>query len=185
MTLSSYVPYAKRVPVWDIAVRLFHWSLVALVAMTYFWAEQRALHRSLGYAVVGLIGFRLIWGLIGTRHARFANFVPSPRRLIYYLIDMAQGREPRHLGHNPAGGAMIVALLATLAAVGTTGYMMGQDAWFGVAWVESAHKTLVQVLVILICLHVTGVVFSSLRHRENLVLSMVTGEKDADDDAHA
>jgi cytochrome b len=176
---------SARVRVWDIAVRLFHWSLVASVTATYLLSEQRSLHRKLGYVVVALIAFRLIWGLIGTHHARFASFIPGPRRLISYLRDIALRREARHLGHSPAGAAMIVALLVTLTAVGATGYMMGMDRYFGQEWVEDAHKMLVDGLIVLIVLHLAGVIIASLRHRENLVAAMVTGLKQADDPTHA
>lgn len=185
MTISMTCNSPKRVKVWDIGVRLFHWTLVASVASTYFLAEQRVLHRRLGYVVIALICFRLIWGLIGTYHARFVNFVPGPQRFFGYLRDMMRGREARYLGHNPAGAAMIVALLVTLTAVGGSGYMMGMDAWFGVEWVEDAHKWLVNLLLVLVALHISGVVLSSRKHRENLVLAMVTGEKDATLDDHA
>ena len=106
--------------------------------------------------------------------------MPGPRKFLRYLAAMWTGREARYLGHNPAGAAMIVALLVLLAAVGTTGYMMGMDAFFGVEWVEDLHKALVNGLLVLVALHVAGVVLSSRRHRENLVLAMITGEKDRD-----
>lgn len=184
MTISMTSNSPQRIKVWDIGVRLFHWTMVASVASAYFLAEQRVLHRRLGYVVIALIAFRLIWGLIGTHHARFVNFVPGPRRFFGYLRDMARGRELRYLGHNPAGAAMIVALLSTLAAVGGSGYMMGMDAWFGVEWVENAHKLLVNLLLVLVALHVGGVVLSSRRHHENLALAMLTGEKEVTKDEH-
>lgn len=171
---------STRVRVWDIGVRLFHWSLVAMFAATYVVAEQRSLHRTLGYVVIALISFRLVWGIIGGKHARFADFIPSPRRLSGYLRDMIRGTEARYLGHNPAGAAMIIALLTTLGGICATGYMMGMDAYFGLEWVEDAHKALVSLALILIIGHIGGVIFSSVRHRENLVKSMITGEKDAD-----
>ena len=170
-----------HVRVWDLAVRLFHWSLVAMVTLTYVFDDPRKLHRTLGYVVIGLIAFRLVWGLAGTRHARFTDFVPGPGRLLGYLRDMARGREDRYLGHNPAGGAMIVCLLVTLAAVGVTGYMMGMDAYFGQEWVEHTHKTLVNILLMLVAFHIGGVILSSWRHRENLVMSMITGQKEIHD----
>jgi cytochrome b len=178
MTTYTSIP---RVRVWDLGVRLFHWSLVTMVAGAYFLDSPRSLHRSLGYVVIGLIAFRLIWGFVGTKHARFSDFVPGPVTFLRYVGDILRGREARYLGHNPAGGAMIIALLTTLAGVGVSGYMMGMDAYFGASWVEHLHKSLVTVLLSLIGLHVGGVVLSSLRHRENLVVSMVTGQKDADD----
>ena len=169
-----------RVRVWDLGVRLFHWSLVTMVSLTYLFEDPRKLHRTLGYVVIGLIAFRLIWGFVGTHHARFASFVPGPRQLIGYLRDMAKGREARYLGHNPAGAAMIVMLLLTLMGVGASGYMMGMDTYFGEEWVEELHEAFVNLLLVLVACHVGGVVFSSWRHRENLVVSMITGKKDPD-----
>ncbi len=178
MTLYDTTQSSERVRVWDLGVRLFHWSLVTMVALTYIFDEPRKLHRTMGYVVIGLIAFRLVWGLIGTRHARFVDFIPGPMQLLSYLRDMLRGREGRYLGHNPAGAAMILALLTTLAAVGVTGYMMGMDAYFGQDWVEDTHKTLVNLLLTLVVCHVGGVIFSSWRHQENLVKSMITGEKE-------
>lgn len=171
-------PQPGRVKVWDLGVRVFHWSLVSMVALTYLFDEQRQLHRFLGYVVLALIAFRLIWGVVGSRHARFVDFIPGPRRLLGYLRDMLRGREDRYLGHNPAGAAMIIVLLATLCAVGATGYMMGMDAYFGQDWVEQTHKLLVNILLVCVVCHVGGVIYSSRKHRENLVVSMITGVKD-------
>ncbi|WP_457647933.1 cytochrome b/b6 domain-containing protein [Profundibacter sp.] len=172
----------KTVPVWDIGVRLFHWSLVTSVTLSYFVISPRDMHKFFGYTVVTLITFRLIWGIIGPKHARFSNFIPGPRKLLGYLRDIARGREERYLGHNPAGAAMIVALLLVLGSIGTTGYMMGMDAYFGEEWVEDLHKALVNGLLVLVMLHLAGVVTASLRHKENLVAAMVTGQKPADVD---
>lgn len=167
----------KKVRVWDIGVRLFHWSLVAMFASAYLFAEQRTVHIYLGYVVASLIAFRLIWGFAGTKHARFADFVPGPFKLLRYLRDMISGKEARSLGHNPAGGAMIIVLLTTISGISVTGYMIGMDAYFGKEWVEDLHKALVNVALGLVVLHLGGVIFSSVRHRENLVKAMITGEK--------
>ncbi|WP_022704793.1 cytochrome b/b6 domain-containing protein [Pseudorhodobacter ferrugineus] len=171
----------KTVQVWDLGVRLFHWSLVAMVAAAYLTEDFRKIHRYLGYAVLVLIGFRLIWGVTGSHHARFASFIPGPARLIAYLRDIVAGRERRYLGHNPAGAAMIVALLVTLGAVGATGYMMGMDRYFGQSWVENTHKTLVDGLLVLVAFHLGGVLHASYHHSENLVRAMLTGRKTLDD----
>lgn len=176
MTMTAMTPI--RVKVWDAGVRLFHWSLVASVAGAWLLADTRWLHRWLGYVVIGLIAFRLIWGVIGGHHARFTDFIPSPRHLLLYLRDMARGHEARMLGHNPAGAAMIVALLTLLSSICATGVMMGMDRYFGQEWVEHWHKGLVNGLLVLIVLHLAGVVVASLRHKENLVAAMVHGQKD-------
>ena len=172
----------KTIAVWDIGVRLFHWSLVTSVTLSYFVISPRDMHKFFGYTMVALITFRLIWGLIGPKHARFSNFIPGPRKLLGYLADIARGVEDRYLGHNPAGAAMIVALLLVLGSIGTTGYMMGMDAYFGEEWVEDLHKALVNGLLVLVMLHLAGVVTASLRHKENLVAAMVTGQKPEDVD---
>ena len=171
---------ANRVRVWDIGVRLFHWSLVTMFVSAYFLTDPRSLHRNLGYVVIGLIGFRMVWGLIGGKHARFADFVPGPRRLFSFAKDVFRGREARYLGHNPLGAVMILALLTTLGGICATGYMMGMNAYFGVEWVENAHKTLVNLALFLIAGHLGGIIFTSLRHRENLVKAMITGNKECD-----
>jgi cytochrome b len=173
-----------RVRVWDLGVRLFHWSLVAMVVAAYFTEDLRDVHKALGYIVVGLIAFRLLWGLIGTRHARFTDFVAGPGRVLGYLRDMVHGRERRYLGHNPAGAAMIIMLFATLFSVGATGYMMGMDAYFGQDWVEEAHEVLVNCLLVLVAGHIGGVIYASWHHRENLVVAMITGDKETDDPTH-
>ncbi len=172
----------KSIAVWDIGVRLFHWSLVTSVTLSYFVISPRDMHKFFGYTVVALITFRLIWGIIGPKHARFSNFIPGPRKLLGYLRDIARGVEERYIGHNPAGAAMIVALLLVLGAIGTTGYMMGMDAYFGEEWVEDLHKSLVNGLLALVAFHLAGVALASRRHRENLVAAMVTGQKPEDVD---
>ncbi len=173
---------ARTVRVWDIAVRLFHWSLVAVVGLAFLSEDARTFHEVVGYAAVALVGFRLIWGLIGTRYARFSSFVPTPRRFVAYLRDMKDGREKRYLGHNPAGGAMVVGLLLTLVLVGLTGYYASIQGFSGVRWAGELHEALVNVLAGLIGLHIAGVALASFRHSENLVIAMITGQKTVDDD---
>ncbi len=169
------------VRVWDLVVRAFHWSTVTLFALAYAIEHPRDLHRGLGYALMAILAIRIVWGFVGSKHARFSDFVPSPQRLFAYLSDMGKGSEKRYLGHNPAGGAMILALMLTLAGIGISGWMMGLDALWGADWVEELHEGLVSTALVLIVLHVSGVVFSGLRHHENLVRAMITGLKRAGD----
>ena len=170
-------PGGDRVRVWDVVVRVFHWSTVTLFFAAYLVERPRDLHEGLGLTLMAILAIRVAWGFVGTRHARFADFVPGPRRLAGYLGDLARGREGRTLGHNPAGGAMIVALMLTLAGIGLSGWMMGLDAFWGEDWVEELHEGLVNVALGLIALHLGGVALASLRHGENLVKAMVTGVK--------
>lgn len=166
--------------VWDGVVRLFHWSTVILFALAYLFESPRDLHKLLGYTLMVVLAVRVIWGFVGTPHARFWNFVPTPRRFLLYMTDLARGRERRYLGHNPAGGAMIIALMACLAGIGVSGWMMGLDANFGQDWVEELHESFVNLALLLIALHLAGVALASIRHRENLVKAMLTGVKRAE-----
>lgn len=169
------------IKVWDPFIRVFHWSLVALFAAAYLTSEmwERG-HIVIGYAIAVLLTLRVVWGFIGTRYARFSNFVRGPRAVFTYLRDDLQGRAPRHIGHNPAGGAMIVALIAVLLATCTTGYLMTTEAYWGSKWLEEAHELFANATVGLVALHVLGVLLSSLLHGENLVRAMITGRKRAD-----
>ena len=170
----------QSVKVWDPVVRLFHWSLV--IAFVTAWTtgeEWKSLHENAGYVIAGLLGVRVIWGLVGTRHARFSDFVYHPSKVAGYLVDTAFRRAKRHVGHNPAGGAMVIALMLLLAATATTGIMMTSDAWWGIRWVQETHEVLANLAVLMVGLHLIGVLVASLEHRENLVRSMITGRKRA------
>lgn len=167
-----------EVPVWDGFVRLFHWSLVALVALAWLTADHgKRLHEWSGHAIAGLIVLRLVWGFVGSRHARFGDFLCGPRVVAGYLRDLLAGRERRYLGHNPAGGAMIVALLAVIAATVVTGWLQISDAFWGSQRLEDIHEALATLVLVLVGLHVAGVVFESRRHGENLLRAMLTGRK--------
>lgn len=168
----------KEVKVWDPLVRIFHWSLVASYAVAWLTAgEWDAAHETVGYVIIGLIGFRLIWGVIGPRYARFTNFIYRPSRVRRYLRETLEHRARRHLGHNPAGGAMIIALLLSLGAVTGTGLMMESDAYWGVRWVKEVHEIAANLTLFLVALHVAGVIHASISHGENLARAMITGRK--------
>jgi len=166
------------IKVWDPLVRVFHWSLATLFLAAYLTGEDAGqVHIAAGYGIAGLIALRIVWGFVGPRHARFSNFVRSPREILAYLRDVATFRAPRYLGHNPAGGAMIVALLVMLSGTAVTGYMMTTDAFWGAKWVEEVHETVAILTAGLVLFHVLGVLLSSFLHGENLVKSMITGRK--------
>ncbi len=167
-----------KVKVWDIAVRLFHWSLVLSFAIAWFSAEVwDALHEYSGYIVGGLVVFRILWGLIGSRYARFRQFIYRPSMVFGYLRDSLAGKAKRYIGHNPAGGAMVIALLLSVAGVVISGIAMISDRFWGVEWVGEIHEVLSTFTLILIALHVAGVLYASYEHRENLIRSMITGLK--------
>ncbi|MGH6914253.1 MAG: cytochrome b/b6 domain-containing protein [Geminicoccales bacterium] len=123
---------------------------------------------------------RVAWGFIGPEHARFTSFVRSPLAGVRYLLDLPRGRATRHLGHNPAGGWMVVVLLAMLTIVSGSGILMTTHRFWGDLLVEDIHYVSADITMGLIVLHVCGVIASSLAHRESLVLAMITGRKRVD-----
>lgn len=170
-----------EVRVWDPLVRMFHWSLVALFAFSYLTGEEwKRAHILSGYAIVALLMVRIIWGFVGTRHARFSNFIYSPRTMLGFLRDSLTMRAKRYIGHNPAGGAMVIALIIAISGIAATGYMMTTDAYWGIEWVAEGHELLVDLTLGLIGLHIAGVVLASIEHKENLVRAMITGRKRAE-----
>ena len=168
----------RQIKVWDVLVRVFHWSLVTAFVLAYLTEDDwMLLHVNAGYVITGLLVFRLIWGFAGPRHARFADFVFSPRVVFAYSRDMLRGEAPRHLGHNPAGGAMIIVLWSLLLALGGTGWMLDSPQYRDYRPLLEAHAILSDVLLVLIAVHIIGVLLASWRHRENLILAMLTGRK--------
>jgi cytochrome b len=169
------------VKVWDLFVRVFHWSLAGLFVVAYATGDEiEKVHIAAGYTIAALLSLRILWGFVGPRHARFSSFVRPPREVLAYVRDVMLLRAPRYIGHNPAGGAMILALLAMLAATCATGFMMTTDAFWGAKWIEDVHEILANLTVALIVLHVLGVLAASFEHGENLVRAMITGRKRAD-----
>lgn len=168
----------RRVRVWDPLVRIGHWLLVAGVVAA--WVTRHSAsnwHERLGYLVLGIVALRMVWGWTGSTYARFASFVVSPSRTLDYARQLIARNEPRHLGHNPLGGWMIVALLFTITAVCLTGWLYTTDRFWGMEWVETTHSRLTDLLMILVGLHIVGVFYSTYRHRENLIASMLHGHK--------
>jgi cytochrome b len=169
---------AATMRVWDPLVRVFHWSLVAAFAVAWLTGDElERLHEATGYVIIVLLGVRIVWGFVGSTHARFADFVYRPSRVVGYLADTARLRARRYLGHNPAGGAMVVALLVVLAATAGSGFAMTTEAFHDAHWVEEVHEVMANVAILLVGLHLAGVAVASLEHRENLVRAMITGRK--------
>ncbi len=178
--------------VWDPLVRVFHWTLALAVGVAWLTEDNVLIvHLWAGYTVLGLLAVRVAWGFVGSHHARFADFVRRPSVVLAYLWDIASFRAPRHLGHNPAGGAMVVALLACLALTGFSGVALYGALEFSgplagltaeltaghTAVLKQAHELLVNLTLALVAIHLAGVLAASLQHRENLVRSMITGRK--------
>ena len=175
---AASVAAAPMMKVWDPVVRIFHWSLVGLFTFSFFTGDEwKHAHIYSGYAIIGLLAVRILWGILGSRHARFSSFIYHPATVLRFMRDSVKMRARRYIGHNPAGGMMVLALLVMISTIVTTGYMMTTDAYWGEEWVETVHKTAVYTTIGLIVLHVAGVVLASFEHRENLVRAMITGRK--------
>jgi cytochrome b len=169
---------ARKVLVWDAPVRVFHWLMVFSFAGAYLTAESerwRLLHVSLGYTMAGLVAFRIVWGLIGTRHARFSDFVRGPAAIARYVGGMLRGEPKRHVGHNPLGALAIVALLGLTLAIAASGWAVFNEA--GGEWLEGAHEFAANTMLAVVGIHIAGVLLASKFDRENLIGAMFTGRK--------
>jgi cytochrome b len=207
----------RLIKVWDPFVRIFHWSLFAAVIFQFVTGEESPhLHVKCGFFIILLLLARIIWGFIGSKHARFTDFVYPPKDILAYIAGLFK-RDPKHyMGHNPAGGAMVIILLVVLLLTAVTGlkaygvegkgplahqtagmipnayadeedheedeyetdeHSHAPEAGEGDEFWEEMHKSLANVLLFLIGLHVIGVVVSGYIHKENLILAMITGKK--------
>jgi cytochrome b len=194
-----------EVKVWDPVVRVGHWLLVVLFAVAYLSGEieVETLHAWAGYAILGIVLFRILWGFIGTKHARFTDFVFGRKETAAYARSLLTTRPKHYVGHNPLGGWMIIALLAALILVSWSGLELyavegkgplaettlapvkaalardrdddGQDDHEGL-W-EDVHEFFAHIALLLVFLHIVGAIVASLIHRENLVRAMITGRK--------
>jgi cytochrome b len=212
MTTSETIQTTSRPAstlVWDPLVRFGHWALVAAFAVAYLSGEDDAdaLHVWGGYIVGAIVVLRVVWGFVGPRHARFSDFVRSPLVALTYFLDLLYGRARRYVGHSPAGGAMVIALLVCLAATVATGLIAygeegkgplaavlvtdakanGNDAEHRAtaktgreeseSTIGELHGLLANITMALVVAHIFGVAVASVVHKENLVLAMITGRK--------
>jgi cytochrome b len=165
--------------VWDAPVRVFHWSLVACVLLDFFVLDDGdAIHRWIGYAAAGLVAWRVLWGFIGSEHARFADFFPTPARLRAHLRAMHQGLPAPSVGHNPLGALMMLALMGCVVLLGISGWLMTTDAFWGEDWLEDVHEAIAQTLIVLAGLHAAAAIVMGRMERTRLVKAMVTGVKE-------
>ncbi|BCB25158.1 hypothetical protein SKTS_00440 [Sulfurimicrobium lacus] len=188
-----------KILVWDLPTRLFHWLLAASFAVAYLSAEEAnwlAVHVFAGYLMLGLLGFRLVWGFVGGRYARFSSFHFSLREGLGYLKQVFAGTAQRHLGHNPAGSWAVYLLLGLALLAGLSGLvtLAGQEGQGPLAeWVpygsakafKEVHEALVNAMLAMVILHLAGVALESWRHRENLARAMLTGSKEGTPEAAA
>jgi len=198
----------ESVKVWDIMVRVFHWSLAIFFLLAYVTGDElETMHAYIGYIIIGLLGFRVIWGIVGTRYARFTDFIYSPQTIMAYLKSLLTSSPKHYLGHNPAGGAMVIVMILFLTLVSWSGLKAYEaegkgplasteisvvstavaDDWYEDDhrhghrgeddFWEDIHEFIVNFMLLLVFVHLGGVLVSSVLHRENLVRSMVTGRK--------
>jgi len=169
---------SDRTLVWDLPTRVFHWLLAATFAGAYLTSDGerlRDVHMLLGYSAAGLVTFRVLWGLVGTRYARFTSLPLSPRAVIDYLKSLLSFSPRHYFGHNPAGSWAILGMLALIAGTALTGWANAIE--IGPEWMEDVHEAFANATLALIVVHVGAVIVSSLLHRENLPRAMVTGYK--------
>lgn len=165
--------------VWDPFVRLFHWSLVACVVLNQFVLEEgETPHQWVGYAASGLVVARLLWGFVGTRHARFSDFFPTPQRLKRHIAALLRGHTPHYEGHNPLGALMMLGLMALVLGLGLTGWLQGTDTFWGEEWLEELHEALANGLILAAGLHASAAILMGRLERVRLVRAMVTGRKE-------
>lgn len=181
-----------KIRVWDLPVRLTHWALVACVIALYATGEYGWLslewHFRFGYLLLALVLFRLVWGLVGSEHARFADFVRGPRSVIAYVRNWNRGEQPHKLGHNPLGALAIVAMLALLLTQAISGLFSNDEIeWYGPlserisveasAWWTDWHHLIQKLLLALIVLHLLAIAAYRFIKRDNLITPMLTGRK--------
>jgi cytochrome b len=177
---SRPAPSQRRetVRVWDPFVRTFHWSLVACVLIDYFVVDDgKTLHQWLGHVATALVVARIVWGFVGTRHARFADFLPTPRRVRTHVRAMLSGQPTSHPGHNPLGAIVMFGLIALVLLAGLTGFLQTTDAFWGEEWLQETHRLITELLIGTATLHALAAIVMSRIERTNLVAAMITGVK--------
>jgi cytochrome b len=183
----------SNIKVWDPVVRIGHWALVIAFFTAYLTEDDfMALHVWAGYIIGAVVCFRLIWGFVGSRHARFSDFVRSPAASLKYVVGLVRHRSKRYVGHNPAGGIMILLLLSFLLGTVFSGVVLqGMEDGAGplATWVsayadredvwEDVHEVFANLTLLLVVMHVAGALLSGRAHKENLIKAMLTGRKKA------
>lgn len=165
--------------VWDFPTRIFHWALAAcfvIAIITQDMERLRLVHITSGYTMVGLVVFRFVWGVVGTRYARFSSFIPSPRAIMPYVSGVLSGRPQHFIGHNPLGALAIVAMLLLTIGIVLSGIVL--DRGISEDLFEELHEGLANAMLAVVAIHLVGVVLSGVLHRENLVKAMLTGKKE-------
>ena len=173
----------KSVLVWDFPVRVFHWLLVVSFAGAWLSSEseaQQMIHYAFGYTAVALVLFRVVWGIVGTRYARFSQFIKGPTETIHHLKSLLTGNQHPGLGHNPAGALAMISLMILIVLIGLTGYWSVKE--FLGDFMSGAHEAIANLALVVVVIHIAAAIIMSFMQKENLVRSMFTGNKQGSPD---
>ena len=164
---------------WDPLVRLFHWSLAGVFIANYFFNEAgESWHIWLGYYALAWLPVRVVWGFIGSPAARWSDLWPTSARLAEHARALVAWRPYHRLGHSPLGALVMILMMLCILALGVSGFMMEEiDYFWGEDWLQELHELFAHGLLVLVCLHLLAALVESLRLRENLPLSMITGRR--------
>lgn len=168
----------QKILVWDMPTRIFHWLLVICFAGAWLTSESERLqmiHYAFGYSACALVLFRLVWGLVGTKYARFTQFIKGPKEIIGHFKGVLGAQHHETPGHNPAGGIVMLGLMAIILLIGLTGYWSVKE--FLGNWMNEAHEAIASLALALVVIHIAAAVLMSLMQKENLIRAMVTGKK--------
>lgn len=176
-TPAQRVQTPATLRVWDLAVRITHWSVAAIVLYDLVDDSGDQLHRVVGYIAAGLVVFRIVWAFIGSEHARFAAWLPRPAGVLAYARALARGRAPRFVSHTPLGAVTMLAMWALILLLAVTGWMSRLDPFWGEDWPIDIHRWLSNALLALVIVHVLAAIVMSVKGRENLIGAMFTGRK--------
>lgn len=168
----------RRILVWDAPVRVFHWLMVAAFAGAWLTGERdawRLAHVTLGYTMLGLVAFRIAWGVVGTRYARFGDFVRGPASVRRYARALLRGQPEHYTGHNPAGALAILAILLLTVLAGVSGWA----TWYGLGGdtMEELHEVFAALMLAVVGVHVLAVLLSTWLHHDRLIGAMISGRK--------
>jgi len=179
--------------IWDLPLRIFHWSFAVVILAGWYTAEQGAdlveIHMKLGFVAIGLLIFRVLWGVIGPKHARFSQFLPSPKKLLSYLRNSSSQKTIP--GHNPLGAMMVVLMILLISVQAISGLFIDDDVFSSGPYYGSISNELEKIMRFLhhntfdfmiaaIGLHLAAVAYYWRVKKQNLVLPMITGKKSAD-----
>lgn len=189
MTIQKQIKNEQLTPsanhpikVWDMVVRVSHWTVAAFVLLNLFITEGgSSVHQIIGYIALVMVIIRLIWGFFGTQYARFSNFFPTLKRIKQYIYQLKNQKTSQpshnHLGHNPVAALMMLTLWVIIIGLGTTGFLMGTEQFWYEEWLEETHEILANSLSILVAIHVGAAVIMSKVEKINLIKAMITGYK--------